>query len=96
MITPDLLKQAIESFPTAHDPIHCETSIIEQDMKLANEMMVSIGQCQEFHGMSAQLRETYFQQGMQIWAWVNIARVWMQIGYRLHSLELTESFKETT
>ncbi len=92
MITKDLLEKTIKAFPLL-DEMARSTTLSEQDVQLANELNQAMMQCPEFHGMSAHLREVYFQHGMQIWVWLNIARCFMQVGYRLHSLEMAESFQ---
>ena len=86
-----LLKQVIESFP--EKPWETPDLMVEA-IALAEAITAAMIDNQPFYQMSEQLREFYFGHGMQRWAWLNAARCFIQVGYRLHSLELTESMMQ--
>jgi hypothetical protein len=92
VITADLMTKALESFPNLEGVCGSMAALME-DKEFACAFVRAVENNDAFVAFAADLREKYTASNQQAWVFINILRCAVQLGYRLHSLELAEDFK---
>lgn len=100
--TREQLSKAIESFPLSSElqgqphtvalaSMESAQVALHEDIAFCQAFLQAIEENVQFTAFTAQMRELYFQHSLSAHAFINIARCFIQLGYRLHSLEMAES-----
>lgn len=98
-ITQELIDKSLKSFSTTIEQRSMSEAqqamvALEEDTDFAMQFSRAIENSVEFAGFAAHMRETYFAHNMQAYAFIQILRAAVQLGYRMHAIELTESIAE--